>query len=71
MSYPFVFLARGSDWECAKSVGGMKSSAQSLDNLSGLAENLATSKTDGREENEEIEDAERIKVLFHLPTAAC
>jgi hypothetical protein len=49
----------------------MKSSAQSLDNLSGLAENLATSKTEGREENEEIEDAERIKVLFHLPTAAC
>lgn len=49
----------------------MRPSAQSLDNLSGLAENLVISKTDGREGNEEIKDAERIKVLFHLPTAAC
>jgi hypothetical protein len=42
----------------------MRSSAQSLDNLLGLAGNLATSKTDDREGNEEIEGAERIKVLF-------
>lgn len=35
MSYPFVFPTK-SDWECAKNVGGMRSSVQSLDNLSRL-----------------------------------